>query len=155
MKGGDFGEWLTAPNLWFSGAQIIRDPQNGNTPFAGNVIPKARQSPNGMALLNVYPVPNVALSNANWYGVAAAPTDQRKDSFGIDALPTTKDAFRFRASLFHFLDISPFQTTYLFSARTFDRPNQSSSLNWTHTFSPTLLVETLIAASRDQVFIRM
>ena len=70
-------------------------------------------------------------------------------------LPGAKDSIRFRASLFHFLDISPFQTTYLFSSRTFDRPNQSSSINWTHTFSPTLIMETTIAASRDQVFIRM
>src|SRR6185369_1238620 len=56
---------------------------------------------------------------------------------------------------FHFLDIAPFQTTYLFSSRTFDRPNQSASLNWTHTFTPTLIMETTLAASRDQVFIRM
>jgi hypothetical protein len=154
MKSGDFGEWLVAPNLWFGSAQIIRDPNTGS-PFPGNVIPKERQSPNGMALLNVYPLPNISLPNANWQGVASAPTDQRKDSFGVDYLPGSKDNIRFRASLFHFLDVSPFQTTYLFSSRTFDRPNQSSSLNWTHTFTPTLIMETTLAASRDQVFIRM
>ncbi len=156
MKNGDFGEWLTAPNLWYNSnaVQIIKDPSNG-LPFSGNIIPKARQSPNGIALLAVYPLPNVDLSNANWYGVASAPTDQRKDSLGLDYLPTSRDSFKFRTSFFHFLDINPFQTTYLFSSRTFDRPNQSASLNWTHTFSPTLVLETLITASRDQVFIRM
>ncbi len=155
MKGGDFGELLT-PSIWFSNPQIIKDPNTG-VPFAGNVIPKSRQSPNGMALLAVFPDPNLAtpLGTSNWYGLAASPTDQRKDTIGIDVLPSTRDAVRFRGQLYHYLNINPFQTTYLFSARTFDRPNQTGSVNWTHTFSPTLLLETLLTASRDQVFIRM
>ena len=66
MKNGDFGEWLVAPNLWFGSAQIIKDPATGS-PFPGNVIPKNRQSPNGMALLTVYPAAqHRRLSNANW-----------------------------------------------------------------------------------------
>jgi hypothetical protein len=32
MKSGDFGELLTAPNLWFNAVQIIRDPATGS-PF--------------------------------------------------------------------------------------------------------------------------
>ena len=153
MKQGDFSELLT-PSIWFSSPQIIKDPTTG-TPFAGNIIPKNRQSPNGMALLSVFPDPNILLGTDNWYGVAAAPTNQRKDTFGLDIIPTAKDSIKFRGQLFHYLDISPFQTNFLFSSRTFDRPNQTGSINWTHTFSPTLLLETLVTASRDQVFIRM
>ncbi len=155
MKQGDFGELLT-PSLWFGSAQIIKDPTNGQ-PFSGNIIPKARQSPNGMALLAVYPDANLSppLGTSNWFGVAGAPTNQRKDTFGIDLLPSTKDSIRVRGQLYHYLDFNPFQTNFLFSARTFDRPNQTGSVNWTHTFGPTLILETLISASRDQVFIRM
>jgi len=155
MKNGDFGELLT-PSLWFSTPQIIKDPKTGQ-PFPGNVIPKSQQSPNGMALLSVYPDPNLAvpIGSNNWFGVASAPTDQRKDTFGVDVLPSSKDNIRFRAQLFHYLDVNPFQTNFLFSARTFDRPNQTASINWTHTFGPTVLLETLVSASRDQVFIRM
>ena len=155
MKNGDFGELLT-PSIWFNSAQIIKDPTTG-LPFPGNVIPKSQQSPNGMALLNVYPVPNLAtpIGTSNWYGIASAPTNQRKDTFGVDILPTSNDSIRVRGQLFHYLDLSPFQTGYLFSTRTFDRPNQTGSVNWTHTFSSSLLMETLISASRDQVFIRM
>jgi hypothetical protein len=155
MQGGDFGELLT-PSLWFSIPQILNDPLTGR-PFPGNVIPKNRQSPNGMALLAVFPAPNLAvpLGTSNWYGVASSPTDQRKDTIGIDVLPSSKDNIRFRGQLFHYLNLNPFQTGFLFSARTFDRPNQTASLNWTHTFTPTLLIETLLTASRDQVFIRM
>ncbi|MBI1786019.1 MAG: TonB-dependent receptor [Acidobacteria bacterium] len=155
MKTGDFGELLT-PSLWFGSAQIIRDPGTGQ-PFAGNVIPKARQSANGMALLSVYPQANLAVpqGTSNWFGVAGAPTNQRKDNIGIDLLPTSKDSIRFRAALYHYYNENPFQTGFLFSARTFQRPNQTASLNWTHTFSPTLILESLVTASRDQVFIRM
>jgi hypothetical protein len=86
MKGGDFSE-LLAPSIWFSTAQIIKDPTTG-APFAGNIIPKNRQSPNGMALLAVYPTPNLStpISNNNWFGLAGAPTNQRKDTIGIDVL---------------------------------------------------------------------
>ena len=155
MKTGDFSE-LLGPSNWFGSAQIIKDPDTG-VAFPGNIIPKNRQSPNGMALLAVYPNPNLAvpLGTSNWFGVAGAPTNQRKDTFGIDALPSPNDSIRFRGQLFHYLDLNPFQTGYLFSTRTFDRPNQTGSLNWTHTFGPTLLMETLLSASRDQVFIRM
>lgn len=155
MKTGDFGE-LLGPSLWFGAAQIIRDPDTG-LPFAGNIIPRNRQSANGMALLSVYPDPNlpIPLGTANWFGIASQPTNQRKDTFGIDVLPSPNDNIRFRGQLFHYFDLNPFQTNFLFSSRTFDRPNQTGSINWTHTFSPTLLMETLVAASRDQVFIRM
>lgn len=155
MKTGDFGE-LLGPSLWFNSAQIIRDPTSGQ-PFAGNVIPKDRQSPNGMALLNVYPAANLAVpqGTSNWFAVASNPTNQRKDTGGVDYLPTDKDNIRWRFSLFHYYDLNPFQTTFLFSGRTFDRPNQTTSVNWTHTFTPTLILEAMASASRDQVFIRM
>lgn len=155
MKGGDFSELLTASS-WFNSPQIIKDPTTG-TPFAGNIIPKARQSVNGMALLAVYPSPNLAVPQGanNWFGVGGHPTDQRKDSFGVDFLPTQKDSIKLRGQFFHYLDVSPFPTGFQLAQQTFDRPNQTGSLNWTHSFSPTLINETLITASRDQVFIRM
>lgn len=156
MKSGDFSE-LLVPTSFFNTAQIIKDPANGNTPFAGNIIPKNRQSVNGMALLAVYPAANLAVPQGanNWFGVGGHPTDQRKDSIGVDFLPTQKDSIKFRAMLYHYLDVSPFPTGFALAQQTFDRPNQTSSLNWTHSFSPTLINETLITASRDQVFIRM
>ncbi|MGC4052479.1 MAG: carboxypeptidase regulatory-like domain-containing protein [Paludibaculum sp.] len=156
MKTGDFSELLTASS-WFNSAQIIKDPTNGNTPFAGNIIPKARQSVNGMALLAVFPNPNLAVPQGanNWFGVGGHPTDQRKDSFGVDFLPTQKDSIKVRGQFFHYLDVSPFPTGFQLAQQTFDRPNQTGSVNWTHSFSPTLINETLITASRDQVFIRM
>ena len=56
MRRGDFSELLNPNNAFFSGARVITDPLTGQ-PFAGNVIPTNRLSPNGMAFLNTFPVP--------------------------------------------------------------------------------------------------
>ena len=155
MRGGDFSE-LLGSNSFFSSPQIIKDPATG-TPFAGNVIPKGRLSSNGAGLLNVYPLPNLAvpLGTSNYYDVALATTDQRKDSISLDFLPSSKDSFKVRGMFYHYLDVDPWATSFKFSDKTFDRPNQVSSVNWTHTISPTLVNEFLVTASRDQVYIAM
>jgi len=155
MRNGDFSELLQT-NSFVSGTRIVRDPTNGN-PFPNNVIPANRLSPNGKALMSVYPTPNLAVpqGTSNWFGLRGVPTNQRKDTYALDVIPTQKDSVKFRMSFFHFLDYNPFQTGFLISARTFDRPNQTASLNWTRTINPTTVNETLITASRDQVFIDM
>ena len=43
------------PNPFFSTPQIIRDPLTGQ-PFPGNIIPPNRLSPNGIALMKLYPL---------------------------------------------------------------------------------------------------
>jgi len=44
---------------------IVRDPFNGNTPFPGNIIPKARLNPVAVAIQNqFYPLPNFGNPNA-------------------------------------------------------------------------------------------
>ena len=155
MKKGDFSE-LLKQSIWFNTAKIIKDPSTG-APFPNNIIPVTKQSPNGMALLKMYPDPNLAVpqGTSNWLGTVGLPVNQRKDSFGVDILPSQKDNIRWRGFLYHYIDPNPFQTGFLYSTRTYDRPNQTTSLNWTHTFSPTLISETTLTASRDQVFILM
>ena len=150
MKQGDFGE-LLGQNIFFNTPQTIRD-SNG-VPYPNNVIPVGDRSPNGMALLSVYPNPNLAVPQGsnNWFGAAGAPVNQRKDTYSLDVIPTDKDQVKFRMSFFHYNDINPFQTNFLLSNRTIDRPNQTSSLNWTRTINATTVNETLITASRDQV----
>ncbi len=63
---------LAERNGDFSGsASPPIDPLTGN-PFPGNVIPGDRLSPGGLALLNLYPDPNLTGVGNNW--VAAVPT---------------------------------------------------------------------------------
>lgn len=155
MRSGDFSE-LLGTNIFFSKPQIIKDPTTG-VAFPNNVIPVSRQSQNGMGLLKVFPLPNltVPMGTKNYYDVAMATTDQRKDSLSIDYLPGSKDSIKVRALLYNYLDVDPWGTNLKLSDKTFDRPNQTSSINWTHTISPTLVNEFLVTASRDQVYIRM
>src|SRR5580704_18036541 len=57
MRNGNFSELLSASNPFYSKVRVIDDPSNGGAPFAGNIIPASRISPNGQALLNVFPLP--------------------------------------------------------------------------------------------------
>lgn len=154
MKQGDFSE-LLGQNSFFSSPRIIRD--SSGIPYENNIIPQSQLSANGLGLLKVFPDPNLAVPNGanNWYGFAGASTNQRKDTYSVDWLPTQNDQVKFRASVYTYFDENPFQTNFLISAREFDRPNQTASVNWTHTFNPTTVNETLITASRDRVNIRM
>src|SRR6058998_1411728 len=56
MRRGDFSELLNPSNPFFGRARTIIDPLSGQ-PFPNNVIPLARISTNGQALLDVYPLP--------------------------------------------------------------------------------------------------
>ncbi|MCX6596586.1 MAG: carboxypeptidase regulatory-like domain-containing protein [Acidobacteria bacterium] len=154
MRTGDFSELLSS-NIFFAGQRVIRDPSG--TPYPNNTIPGGQTSPNGLAMMKVFPDANLASpqGSSNWYGLQGAPTNQRKDTYGLDIIPTGKDSVKFRMSLFNYYNENPFQTNFLISARTFDRPNQTASLNWTRIINPTTVHETLLTASRDQVFIRM
>ena len=58
-RGGDFSQAANAPG---QPIQIV-DPATGQ-PFAGNVIPSARISPQAASLLGYYPLPNVSTRHA-------------------------------------------------------------------------------------------
>ncbi|MDQ3687698.1 MAG: Plug and carboxypeptidase regulatory-like domain-containing protein [Acidobacteriota bacterium] len=166
MRNGDFSE-LLGPNRFFSTPRPIRDPQRaGNCSqtdpndraacFPGNIIPANRLSPNGIALLRAFPLPNfVGSGSSNWFTERPNRQDQRKDTLSIDYYPTERHQFRVRLQNYTFLDYSPFPFggDPGFAPRIFDRPNQSISINWVWTITPTLINEALVAGSRDQVFI--
>ena len=61
MRAGNFSELLNPNNGFYSGARIIRNPATGQ-PFENNIIPASMLSPNGIALLKLYPDPTSGLS---------------------------------------------------------------------------------------------
>lgn len=85
MRSGDF----SAP-----GIPQIYDPlsRTGSgatgkaTPFAGNIIPRSRLSPQALTLLNFYPVPTTpgANLNGNFVRQAVSPTDETQFNQRID-----------------------------------------------------------------------
>lgn len=153
FRQGDFSE-LLGPNGFFNRPRIITDPATG-APFPGNIIPRARLSPNGSALLNVFPLPNRAPGQNDLLVSAPGPQNQRKDTGSVDYLPTDKHYIRFRALNYEFLQTIPFASGYPVIPQLFDRPNQTVSVNYVWTINPTLNNEFLATASRDQVFINI
>src|SRR5438309_748409 len=84
--------------------------QNTNGCFAGNMIPSARLSPNGIGILNAWPVPTQLTpatfigGNGNWFAAKLHTFDQRKDTAGVDVNLTEKQRLRFHAMNYAYLE---------------------------------------------------
>ncbi len=118
-----------------------------------NKIPTARLSPNGLALLKAFPDPIPGFFNAgsNFFQSRPALTNQRKENVNIDFLPNENNQVKIRLALYHFVDVSAFRGATDRAPQIITRPNQTMSIGWTKTWSPTWISETLVAGSRDQV----
>ena len=178
MRQGDFSELLNPDNPFITrrdsaGNKIpvfIRDPQsdaasqcgqvispgnfNTNGCFQGNIIPQDRVSPNGLGILNAWPVPNLTNfigGNGNWFAAALHTYDQRKDSLSLDANLTDRQRLTFRRQNYTYLEYQPLDGNTDRTPKFFDRPNQTNSLNHVWTISPTKVNELLVTASLDVV----
>jgi hypothetical protein len=149
MRQGNFSE-LLSPNPFFSGARVVKDA-SGN-PYPNNVIPASALSPNGLALLNVFPAPN-RTGALNYQATGPGPQNQRKDTGSVDYIPAENHYIRLRLLNFEYFQYIPFASNYLVIPQTFSRPNQTISVNYVWNASPTIVNEFLVSASRDQVFI--
>lgn len=150
MLRGDFSELLVA-NQFVTAKQIV-DPLT-RAPFPGNIIPTSRLSPQGIALLNAYPraIPGLNVGGNNWVLSPLRFDNQRKDTGSVDYIPAEAHYIRFRLmnySLFH-KDSNRGGTDRAPAA--LDRPNQSVSVNYIWTVSPTKVNEFLATASADHV----
>ena len=165
MRNGDFSELLNPSNRFYGKTVVINDPLTGN-PYPNNIIPKSGSpgcgvtvtctSPQGLALLNAYPVPTqgfIGAGTANFTQSRPTTDDQRKTTVSIDYYPTEKHQIRWRAQIFHYIGVSAFRANTDRAPQIIDRPNQTTSFNWVYTISSTWINEFLAAASRDQVFI--
>ena len=98
---GDFSQSFTQAGALI----VIRDPLTGQ-PFPNNRIPADRINPNGLALLNVFPLPNAldrSVTGGNYnYQVQESLDVPRHQHLGrVDFRPTAKDAFYTRASTWY------------------------------------------------------
>jgi hypothetical protein len=164
-KNGDFSSLITGNP---STNKYLRDPAlglpcNASTGVGGgcignenggpsnNIIPVANRSPNGIGLLNIFPAPtpNFTLGSSNLLDVASYPAHQEIDSGNLDIIPTEKDYIRFRLIHFFYHEDSPFNSAYGIVPRLYNRPNQTGSLDWVHTFSDKTTNEVFVSASHD------
>src|ERR1700730_7467151 len=162
MRTGDFSELLDPNNIFYHKAIVIRDPKTG-LPFPGNLTPApapvtagSTASPNGLGLLNAYPLPNLATpinGNQNWFFSAQHPQYQRKDTLAVDLNLTDKQRLRFRRVYFTFWEYQPLDGGTNETPKFFDRPNQTNSIDHVWTISPTKVNEVLFSFSLDNVHI--
>ena len=160
MRQGNFSE-LLSPNPWYS-ARVIYDPKSCPTvgaascvPFPNNIIPTSQLSPNGIGILSAYPIatPNYLQGTQNWIAQAAHPYNQRKDTLNIDILATDKMRISGRRSDAQYFEYQPFDQGSGETGKYFNRPNQTNTVSWTYTISPTVINEARITFSLDDVYI--
>jgi len=168
MRKGDFSELLNPNNPYVtrkdaSGNKLpvyIKDPQSPNPCttadqsgcFPGNIIPSNRLSPDGIGILNMWPVPNTLLGgNGNWFAAKLHTIDQRKDTGAVDVNVTDRQRLRFRLTNYTYLEYQPLDGNTDRTPKFFNRPNKTGSLNYVWTISPTKVNEVLVTASEDIV----
>jgi hypothetical protein len=156
MRNGDFSELLSPTNGFYNGAQIIRDPRTGQ-PFAGNIIPTDRLSPNGIAFLRAYPMPTPGFrqGTANAIINSDNPQDQRKDNFRIDYRMNPNNSFAYRFGKYSWVAVDAFRGTFPYARTDWSRPNTTQTASWTSTLTPTLINEASYTFSLDEVFINV
>ncbi|MBV8831732.1 MAG: carboxypeptidase regulatory-like domain-containing protein [Acidobacteriaceae bacterium] len=155
MRQGNFSELLNPNNIWVKGGVVIKDPNTGQ-PFPNNIIPSNRLSQNGLGILKAYPAPNLATAvngNINFYVTALHPQDQRKDTLAVDINVTDNQRLQFRRMNYAFNEYQPLDGTPTETPKYFNRPNQTNSLDYVWTISPTIVNETLATVSLDDVYI--
>ncbi len=162
MRNGDFSELLDPNNVFYHKAVVIMDPKTG-LPFPGNIIPAAgttttgsTASPNGLGILKAYPMPNLTTpinGNQDWFFSAQHPQYQRKDTTAVDINLTDNQRLRLRRVYFTFWEYQPLDGGTNETPKFFNRPNQTNSIDYVWTISPTKVNEVLLTASKDNVHI--
>ena len=123
-----------------------------SNPQGINIIPVNRLSPDGIGILNMWPVPNTLIAgNGNWFGAKRHTFDQRKDTVGVDVNLTDKQRLRFHATHYYYLEYQPLDGNTDRTPKFFNRPNKTGSLNHVWAISPTKVNEVLVSASEDVV----
>ena len=154
MRQGNFSELLTAPNIFYNSAQTIYNP-NTRIAYAGNVVPQADRSANGLALLNAFPAPNANGSNYNYFDAATERQTQRKDTYVVDYIPADKHRLRFTVLNYNYTDYTPHYGNFNRNPRIFLRPNQIGVIHYTWTASPSLVNEVIVSGATDHVTINI
>ncbi|MGH9398251.1 MAG: carboxypeptidase regulatory-like domain-containing protein [Terriglobia bacterium] len=155
MRSGDFSELLNPANFFYGKTVVIKDPKTG-IPFPGNVIPQGELSPNGLGVLKAYPAPNLATpinGKDNWFFSAPHPQNQRKDTYSFDINVTPNHRIQIRRLSFAFNEYQPLDGGTNETPKFFNRPNQTNSLDYVWTMSPTKVNEALLTLSHDRVLI--
>ncbi|MDQ6676512.1 MAG: carboxypeptidase-like regulatory domain-containing protein, partial [Acidobacteriota bacterium] len=163
MRQGDFsglvdanGRKITLYDPWSVGP----GPTYTKTAFPNNQIPLSRLSPLAKYMFGVVPLPtdpgvNPLVAN-NYFGTAPTNSDQRTTTVRGDHQFSEKDHVfaRFSHGQWDQMNRRAFNTAgnpitsdNLWNRETYFERSNTEALSWTHTFSPTLVVETVVTGS--------
>ena len=172
---GNFSDWLAAgSNVTIAPGQVINqyqifDPTTGNqttgqgrTPFPGNIIPPSKLSPQALALLNYFPLPNYSgngtLYTNNYEGSGATAITGNSWNTRWDYYLNQKNSIFGRYSyaaytesapgLFGLEAGGPQPVNYSGDSQAL---NQNLAIGWTDTISPTLVNEVRFGYVRYHV----
>ena len=99
------------------------------------------------------PTPGFLQGTQNWIAQAAHPINQRKGTINGDFLLNDTNHLAFRRTDYSYLEYQPFDQGSGLTGKYFNRPNQTNSLAWTWTISPTMVNEARATVSLDDVYI--
>lgn len=128
------------------------DPTTGQ-PFPGGVIPASRLSPNGLALVNRFPVPDVDSRNIATL-VPAQVRDIREDIVKVDLRPQPSSNLSVRYIRDRVEQTEPYgsfggTSGYAQTPATHDRYSDSLMLSFTHTMGARTLHEVSLSLVRN------
>jgi hypothetical protein len=153
---GDFSQTFNSngarPTIYQPGSQFSGSP----VPFANNVIPKTLINPLGTAILNIFPKPNLSNDPVNNFALqyqTKQPRWEHVAKVDWNVKDNTRMYVRFTDDGGTQTDRSLGATSGNLPAATINRPRPDRAVagNLTRTFSPTLVMETLVAWSYDRV----
>ena len=143
----------------FSGALTSALPHNPFTglPFPGNKIPQANLSPAGLAILQVFPLPNTS-GSTNWVSSLLEPINTRQDSIRGDINITSKmsllvkytnETWTHGSAAGNFWGDSPFPTL----SSDWDQPSHSFAVRLATTLSSTAVNEFQFSRAGNDIII--
>ncbi len=153
-RNGDFSQSRT----YLGQPLYLRDPYtsgnctatDGAACFPGNVIPASRFHPTALKLMAFYPLPN-RIDIRNNYQVAAKDNDAWDSFIGkVDHKVSAQDSVSFRYQKRFARNSAPFAGSGLGTFPNKSRDDRSlGGLDYTHMFTPTLLLEVRSGYSRN------
>jgi hypothetical protein len=153
-RAGDFSETINAdgtrPRIFLPGTQASGNPM----PVPNNIIPVQLRDELGMNILKLYPDPNLRNETSNNYLLQYARINPRTTNVGkVDWNITdrTRAYMRYNYDYGDLQDIVGWTSAgdVPFAVTKFRRPDHAAAANLTHSFSPTLVSETLFGWSYD------
>ena len=139
----------------------VRDPLNNKSAFPGNIIPPARLTPIGRAILNMFPLPNFVdpspsrVFQWNYFSSASGSYPSRAETGRVDYAP--RNNWQVYVSFFNTADRqhTPYSTwvtgslNFPLTPTVFGQPGRGASLHSVNTITPSLFNEITVGVSQN------